>query len=66
MDPSLGMQQAAKGWKVGYGPKSYDKKLGKMCVYSKGKDPSDSPKNKIGRSTSLNDSIINLGGLISI
>lgn len=30
MDPSLGMQQAAKGWKVGYGPKSYDKKLGKM------------------------------------
>lgn len=30
MDPSLGMQQAAKGLKVGYGPKSYDTKLGKM------------------------------------
>lgn len=31
MDPSLGMQQGARGWKVGgHGPKSYDKKFGKM------------------------------------
>lgn len=42
MDPSLGMQQAAKGWKVGYGPslmtRSWEK-CGKLQGKKKGRWP---------------------------